>query len=76
MTSLTIQLSLPTSEVKPIATSTTFCPIRTQTLGVVNTGSVKILEGHNDVVEDMAILSQSSFIGRCIRTDVFTYQST
>lgn len=74
MTSLTIQLSKPTSEVKPIAISVTFCPVRTQTLGGINTGSVKILKGHNDVVEDTAMLSQSSFIGRPIRTDVFTYQ--
>lgn len=77
MTSLTSQLSEPTSEVKPIAISTACCPIRTQTLG----GVMQEVSGFwKDIMMLWKTLChafpESCFLGRPIRTDVFTYQST
>lgn len=76
MTSLTIQLSKPTSEVKPIVISITCCPIRTQMLG----GVMQEVSGFWKVImmlwKTLPCFPESCLIGRSIRTDVFTYQST
>lgn len=78
MTSLTSQLSEPTSEVKPTAISTACCPIRTQTLG----GVIQEVSGFwKDIMMPWKTLCHASQgavfqADPSIRTDVFTYQST